>query len=121
VINYYIIDNNYKGKRLFKHDTWNNTVVQAVVRTGKKKTGRPNMIGVYNISEMTLKGNYLWKKDDGNFGLAIRTTTKKLFEYYVYEVIRKLLKDSDNGYYSAERNPKPPSGKYPHGGIAQAE
>ena len=113
MIDYYIIDNNYKGKRLFKHDTWNNTVLQVVVHTGEKKTGRPNMIGVYRISEATLKGNYLWKVND-KLGLSIRYTTKKLFEYYVNKVIRKLLKDSDNGNYSTGNISKQPGDKCAH-------
>jgi hypothetical protein len=54
------------------------------------------MIGVYRISEMTLKGNYLWKVNK-RLGLEVRMTTERLFLYYVNQVIKELLKDSDNG------------------------
>jgi len=101
LIYYYHIDNKHRGKRLFKHDTWNNTVLQVVVRMGEKKSGRPNMLGVYRIHEVTLKSNYLWTVKDENgvkkYGLDVRYTTKKLFLYYLKLVISNLLKDSDNG------------------------
>ena len=96
MIDYYMIDHPYKGKRLFKHDTWNNTVVQVVVNSGEKKKGRPNMKGIYRISENTLKGNYLWKIHERQ-GLPIKRTTKKLFEYYAHKTLREILKDSENG------------------------
>lgn len=95
MIDYYILDDSEKGKRLFKHDSWNNTVIQVVVNSGKKKKGRPNMKGIYRISEVTLKGNYLWLAD-GNLGLKMKKTTKKLFEMYAHKVLQELLKDSDN-------------------------
>lgn len=91
-----MIDHPYKGKRLFKHDKWNNTVVQVVIHPGEKKTGRPNMKGIYRISEQTLKGNYLWHIGE-RMGLPIKYTTKKLFEYYAHKTLHELLNDSENG------------------------
>lgn len=96
MIRYYIIDNDRKGKRLFRHDEYENKVVQVVVHPGKKKTGRAKQKGVYIVSEATLKCNYLWKIED-RFGEHIKYTSKKLFEYYANKVVHELLNECDNG------------------------
>lgn len=92
MIVYYIVDNDYKGKRLFRWNRETRKVLQVVVRQGAKKTGRPNMLGIYYINENTLRGNYLWTlnnvqvQQDG----CIRETTKKLFDYWFNEVVNNL-------------------------------
>jgi hypothetical protein len=89
-INYYYLNHPYKGKRLFKHDTLANVVIQVVVYPGEEKKGKGRMIGVYRISENTLIGNYLWNYKKTN-PYNIKKTTKKLFEHYANWVLDKLL------------------------------
>ena len=90
MIVYYIVDSDYKGKRLFRWNRETGKVLQVVVRCGEKKKGKPNMIGVYYIKESTLRGNYLWKIHDPKYNNDTHRTTKKLFDYWFNQVVNKL-------------------------------
>lgn len=75
-----------KNRRLFMWDRENNTVTQVVASVDKKK-GRPNMLGVYRISEVSFRSNYYWYWGRGN---KLTATTKKLFDYWKDKVVESI-------------------------------
>lgn len=79
-----MIRHKYKGHRLFKHDNEKNIVIQIVVDPGERKTGRPHMIGMYRISEVTFTANYR---------PYAKQTTQRLFLFYVDIMLIKLMED----------------------------
>ena len=88
-IKYFITKGDQFGKRLFRWDQENNVVTQVVVECGEKKTGRPNMLGIYNVSEATLTGNYLWQLRNSK-NPNISETTHRLFYYWFDQVVRRM-------------------------------
>ena len=82
MISHYIVDCEYKGKRLFKWNQATKRVLQVVVIRGSK---RSNAIGIYHIEEVSFKGNYFWLDNK-----CLRTTTKKLFDYWFNVVLNQL-------------------------------
>lgn len=90
----YFITKGYLGKRLFRWNTETGKVLQVVIDTGKEKKGRAHCLGIYNVSEATLKGNYLWQLPIRNIQKCtnnnVMETTESLFNYWMEVAIKKL-------------------------------
>lgn len=82
MIEYYIVDCEYKGKRLFRWDKDTKKVLQVVVVRGSKRSAA---IGIYHIEEVSFKGNYFWL--DNN---CLKRTTENLFNYWFWNIVAKL-------------------------------
>lgn len=71
--------------RMFRVD-WDNQKVTQVVIWGKKKKGRPNMRGVYEISWSTWVGYcHICYRD------YLTTTTERLYNFWAGVILCKLL------------------------------
>ncbi|HII94853.1 MAG TPA: hypothetical protein HA367_03845 [Candidatus Methanofastidiosum sp.] len=85
---YYVIKSEYhanKGERYFKFDPAKNSVLQIIVSTGEKKTGRPNLKGTYLTSRMAFLGNYIQYD-------YVKPITEDAFYKQLDKMYKKLLK-----------------------------
>lgn len=59
-IEFFHFKSDTQGERLFKVDWINNDCIQVVLNAGVKKTGRPNMLGIYKLSMASFRSSYYW-------------------------------------------------------------